>query len=70
MTEEEFMVLAKAKFASINSLNEEPTMLDYEQGLVDILQELGREIIQANLDGGSKDRRKKRNSSRPSEQLK
>lgn len=67
MTEEKFMSLAKAKYADINALNDEPTMLDYEQGLVDILQEFGREIVQANLDGGSTDRRKKRDISPPSE---
>jgi len=62
ITEEEFLTLAKAKYATINTLNEKPTMLDYEQGLVDILNDLGREVIQANLSKNSKDRRKKRNS--------
>jgi hypothetical protein len=67
MTEQEFLSLAKAKYTEISELKEQPTLLDYEQGFVDIWQELGRQIIQADLGGVSKDRRKKRNINPPSE---
>lgn len=60
MTEEEFLQLAKSKFASIKQLKEKPTFLDYEQGLVDIVTELGRQILEAELKGEGKDRRKKK----------
>lgn len=65
ITEEEFLTLTNAKYATINALNEKPTMLDYKQGLVDILHKLGREVIQANLSKSSKDRRKKEISINP-----
>ena len=70
MTEEEFMKMAKAKYANIHALNDQPTLLDYEQGLVEIMQELGREIAQAQLGESTKDRRKKSDIDPPSAQLK
>ena len=66
MTREEFAKLADAKYDEINALKKKPTLLDYEQGFVDIWQELGREIIQVDLGSSSTDRRKKRSSNPPS----
>ena len=49
MTREEFAKLANAKYDKINALKKKPTLLDYEQGFVEIWQELGRQVIQADL---------------------
>jgi len=61
MTEQEFLSLAKSKYREIESLNEKPNLLEYEQGLVEIMQELGRQIAEKNIGSPSEDRRKKRN---------
>ena len=60
MNEEQFLKLAKAKYAEINALKEAPTLLDYEKGFVEIWTELGRQVAQSNLCDERKDRRKKK----------
>jgi hypothetical protein len=60
MSEEEFLELAKAKYAEIHAMSEAPTLLDYEAGFVEIWNELGRQVAQANLGTTGKDRRKKK----------
>lgn len=60
MSEEEFLKLAKAKYEEIHALKKEPTFLDYEKGFVDIWQELGEQVAQANLGNQGKDYRKKK----------
>jgi len=65
ITEEEFLGLAKSKYKEIRSLNEKPSLLEYEQGLVEIMQELGRQVVETNLGSSSQDRRKKRNINPP-----
>jgi len=60
MKEEEFLKLAKAKYAEINALKEAPTFLDYEKGFVEIWQELGEQVAQSNLGEQGKDKRKKK----------
>jgi hypothetical protein len=60
MTEEEFLDMARAKYADINRLNTSPGLLEYEQGFVEIWMELGRAVAQKNLGSGGKDRRKKK----------
>lgn len=70
MTEQEFLLLAKAKYNEISELKKQPTLLDYEQGFVSIWQELGRQVLQAELGDPGQDRRKKRSSEPPSEPLK
>lgn len=70
MNEEEFLKMAKAKYAEINALKDEPTLLDYEKGFVELWTELGRQVVQAELGDRGKDRRKKRKSKAPSENSK
>jgi len=70
MTENEFLQMAKAKYAQISKLKEKPTFLEYEQGFVELWTELGRQVAQAELGDGGKDRRKKRKSSAPTEKSK
>lgn len=60
MKEEEFLKLAKSKYAQIHSLKKEPTLLDYEKGFQEIWQELGEQVLQANLGDQGKDKRKKK----------
>lgn len=66
MTREELHRLVDQKYDEINALKKEPTLLDYEQGFVEIWQELGRQVLQADLGDSGKDRRKKRSSKPPS----
>jgi len=70
MDKEKFLELAVKKYEHINALTDKPTMMDYEKGLVEIMQELGREVAQSQLGEQTKDRRKKRNTSPPSGQSK
>ena len=60
MNEEEFLKLAKAKYKEIHALKKEATFLDYEKGFVEIWQELGEQVAQANLGNQGKDKRKKK----------
>ena len=60
MSEEEFLKLAKAKYKEIHALKKERTFLDYEKGFVEVWQELGKEVTQANLGNPGKDHRKKK----------
>lgn len=60
MNEEAFLKLAKSKYAEIHQLKEKPSFLDYEQGLVDIMTEFGRQVMESDLKGVGKDRRKKK----------
>lgn len=62
LSHEKFMELASAKYAEINQLEEAPDMLSYERGLRELLNELGRSIVEEQLSGKSTDRRKKKSS--------
>lgn len=64
MNEEEFLKMAKAKYAEIKALKDEPTLLDYEKGFVELWTELGRQVVQAELGDQGKDRRKKKKKSK------
>jgi hypothetical protein len=60
MTEKEFLKLAKAKYAQINNLKQAPNLLDYEKGFVELWEELGEQVAQANLGKQGKDHRQKK----------
>lgn len=60
------MELAEAKYKEIHALNDSPSMLDYEKGMRDLMNELTRCIMQEQLQGQTKNRRKKKPSSPPS----
>lgn len=66
MTREEFARLVDAKYDKIQSLADEPTLLDYERGFVELWTELGQSVAQANLGDQGSNRRKKKSSSPPS----
>lgn len=67
INEEDFLALAKSKYAEIQLLNDQPTLLDYERGFVELWSELGRQVAQANLGDQGRDRRKKKDSTPPLE---
>ena len=60
MTEEEFLELAKTKYAQINELKQAPNLLDYERGFVELWEELGQQVAQTNLGKQGNDHRKKK----------
>lgn len=60
MTEEEFIKLAKEKYAQINDLKQAPNLLDYEKGFVELWEKLGQQVAQANLGKQGNDHRKKK----------
>ncbi|TXB54411.1 hypothetical protein [Phaeodactylibacter luteus] len=70
MDKEKFLALAAKKYEHINALTDKLTMMDYEKGLVEIMQELGREVAQSQLGDQAQDRRKKRGTNPPSGQSK
>lgn len=67
LNEEKFLELAKAKYAQINELNQSPSLLDYERGLSELMNELTRQVMESQLGGSSQDRRKKKRLLPPSE---
>jgi len=60
MTEAEFLELAKAKYAAINKLKASPNLLAYEKGFVELWEELGEQVAQANLGEQGNDYRQKK----------
>jgi len=62
MTKEEYLALAVSRYDELESLKKHDNFYDYEKGLVEIFQELGREYLQQSLNESSstKDRRKKK----------
>jgi hypothetical protein len=66
LNEEKFLELAKAKYSQINDLEQSPTMLDYERGLRELMNELTPTIMEEQLGGQTTNRRKKKVSLPPS----
>lgn len=66
LTEDKFLALAKDKYARINALTDQPNMIDYERGLRELMDELAQGVINEQLGGQTKNRRKKKPSSPPS----
>lgn len=60
LNEEKFIELARAKYAEINELNESSNLFDYETGMHQIMRELMQSIINEQLGGTTKNRRKKK----------
>lgn len=60
MTEKEFLSKAKGVYGQINELKSEPNLQDYEIGLRKIMNELARSVVEGQLGGSTKDRRKKK----------
>ena len=60
MTEAEFMALAQKRYQSLQSLNKITSFYDYEKEFDSIWQDLGREVLEANVSLVPADRRKKK----------
>jgi len=62
MNKEEFLSLAEQHYEEVASLNEEPTLYDYEKSLAALVQKMGHEIMEKQLGGGAviTNRRKKK----------
>lgn len=65
MSKEEFIEIAARRYDSIRSLNELDNFYDYEKEFVDILQQMGKEILEKNLGELPSDHRKKNFSNDP-----
>ena len=59
LTREEFAQLAATRYDDVRALKQQPTLLDYEQGFVEVWTELGCQVAKATLDPTSEDRHKK-----------
>lgn len=60
MTEEEYLKLAKSKYASLKELGGLDNFYDYEKTFDKIWRDLGKEVLEKNLSELGKDRRKKK----------
>ena len=59
MTKEKFLEIAASRYDSIRSLNALDNFYDYEHTLVEIMRNMGREILEENLGERLSDKRKK-----------
>jgi len=62
MTREEFIELASSRYDEIDALNtnHKDSFYDYEKEFVRLWQDMGRNVLEKNISGPSKDRRKKK----------
>ena len=62
MTKEEYVALAASRYEELEALKKHDNFYDYEKGLVEILQELGRDYLVQSLNETSttNNRRKKK----------
>jgi hypothetical protein len=62
MTKEEYLALASDKYDDLQALNKIDNFYDYEKKFEEILNDLGRTLLEKNLSELSADRRKKKHS--------
>jgi hypothetical protein len=60
MTKEAYLELAASEYEAIHALQKHDNFYDYEKEYVEIIQRLGRQILEKNLGEVPKDRRKKK----------
>jgi hypothetical protein len=60
MTESTFIALAQKRYAKLQELNKLTSFYDYEKEFDKIWQELGREVLEANISEVPANRRKKK----------
>jgi uncharacterized membrane protein len=60
MTKEEYLQLAGKRYDEFNALNKIDNFYDYEKSFEQIINSLGKEILEKNIGPLSKDRRKKK----------
>lgn len=59
MTKEEWMQICEKAYEKIGKLPEKPNLYEYEKSLVSELNRLGKEVFTKDMEGISKDHRKK-----------
>lgn len=59
MTEVEFLALAKAKYACIQALKDNPSFYDYEKSFDEIWTDLGRQVLEKSIGQVPSNHRKK-----------
>jgi hypothetical protein len=62
MTKEEYLSIAAEKYDALHALNKIDNFYDYEKEYEVIINDLCRQILEANLSELSNDRRKKKHS--------
>jgi hypothetical protein len=62
MTKEEFVSIAVEKYDALQELNKIDNFYDYEKAYEVIINDLSRQVLQANISDVPKDRRKKKRS--------
>ena len=60
MTKAEYLEAAARRYDELQALNKIDNFYDYEKEFVNIWQDLGREVLENNLGGLVKDKRKKK----------
>lgn len=60
MSKEEFLALAEKRYDALQDLNKLDNFYDYEKQFVELLRDLGREVLEKNLGSVPTDRRKKK----------
>lgn len=60
MTKEEYLAIAAKRYDELQALNKIDNFYDYESEFVNIMKDLGKEVLEKNLSKFSVDRRKKK----------
>lgn len=60
MTREEFMEIAGRRYEAVNGLNDGRSFYDYEKDFAQILDDMGRELLEKNIGAVPRDKRKKK----------
>lgn len=62
MTKEEYLAIAETQYEAIAKLQQSDNLYDMEKGLVEIVNDLGRVLLQQTLGEAGADRRKKKDA--------
>lgn len=60
MTKEEYLAIAAKRYDELQSLNKIDNFYDYESEFVNIMKDLGKEVLEKNLSDLPADKRKKK----------
>ncbi len=60
MTKEEYLAIAARRYDELQALNKIDNFYDYESGFVNIIKDLGKEVLEKNLSDLPADKRKKK----------
>ncbi len=60
MTKEEYLAIAAKRYEELHALNKIDNFYDYESEFVNIMKDLGKEVLEKNLSDLPADKRKKK----------